>query len=341
MIIHPTASRTDVADLAANGCARRPEGTKTAAAFSAPAFSAPAFSEGETAWPVETSSTKIQSRTSRSLRKPRCGRSARSPATSSASPRCGLALRQVQGQDRARLHSRTARAARRQADPRHRDHPDPGRRRQDDDHGRARRRAQPDRQESDAVPARSQHGPVLRRQGRGGRRRLCPGRADGGHQPPFYRRYPRDRRRQQPARGDGRQPHLLRARTAHRSAPGQLAPRHRHERPGVALDRRLARRGRQRLSARGWVRHHRRLPGDGDFLPGDRPARPAAPAWQHRRRPDARAQAGDRRRGQGRRIDDRALEGRARPQPGADASSTTRSSSMAARSPTSPMAATR
>ncbi len=201
-----------------------------------------------------------------------------------------VALRQIQGQDRARLRPLAARPAERQADPGHRDHADPGRRRQDDDHGRARRRAQPDRQKGDAVPARGEHGPVLWRQGRGGRRRLCPGRADGGHQPPFHRRYPRDRRRQQPARGDGRQPRLLRARAAHRPAPGHLAPGDRHERPRSAHDDLLARRRRQRLSARGRVRHHRRLAGHGDLLPGDEPAGSAAPARQHHRRPDARAQ---------------------------------------------------
>ena len=41
----------------------------------------------------------------------------------------------------------------------------------------------------------------------------------------------------------------------------------RHERPGAALDRLVARRRRQRLPARGRLRHHRRLRGDGDLLP--------------------------------------------------------------------------
>ncbi len=78
-------------------------------------------------------------------------------------------------------------------------------------------------------------GPSFGDEGRRRRRRLRPGRADGGHQPPFHRRFPRDRRRQQPARGDGRQPHLLGQRARHRLAPGHLAPRPRHERPGAAL----------------------------------------------------------------------------------------------------------
>ena len=43
----------------------------------------------------------------------------------------------------------------RQADPGHGDHADAGRRGQDHDHGRPHRRAQPHRQEGDAVPARA------------------------------------------------------------------------------------------------------------------------------------------------------------------------------------------
>ena len=42
---------------------------------------------------------------------------------------------------------------------------------------------------------------------------------------------------------------------------------HRHERPGAARDRQLARRRRQRLPARGRLRHHRRLRGHGHPLP--------------------------------------------------------------------------
>ena len=50
--------------------------------------------------------------------------------------------------------------AERQADPGHRDHADAGRRGQDHDHGRPHRRAQPHRQEGDAVPARAVARPV-------------------------------------------------------------------------------------------------------------------------------------------------------------------------------------
>ena len=42
---------------------------------------------------------------------------------------------------------------------------------------------------------------------------------------------------------------------------------HGHERPRAALDRLLARRRRQRLPARGRLRHHGRVRGDGDLLP--------------------------------------------------------------------------
>ena len=77
-----------------------------------------------------------------------------------------------------------------------------------------------------------------------------PGRADGGHQPPFHRRLPCHRRRQQPARGADRQSCLLGQQARHRHPPRHLAPRRRHERPGAALDRHLARRRRQRLPAR-------------------------------------------------------------------------------------------
>ena len=56
--------------------------------------------------------------------------------------------------------------------------------------------------------------------------------------------------------------------------PRGLAPGHGHERSRAALDRVLARRRRQRLSARGRLRHHGRLRGDGDLLPGQGSRRP-------------------------------------------------------------------
>ena len=96
-----------------------------------------------------------------------------------------------------------------------------------------------------------------------------------------------------------RQPHLLGQRARHRQPPRRLAPRDRHERPRAALDRLLARRRRQRLPARGRLRHHGRLRGDGDLLPRQRSRRPQEAARQHHRRLYARPQAGARRRPQG------------------------------------------
>ncbi len=50
---------------------------------------------------------------------------------------------------------------------------------------------EPDRQAGRDLPARAVARPLLRHEGRRGRRRLRPGRADGGHQPPLHRRLPR------------------------------------------------------------------------------------------------------------------------------------------------------
>ena len=209
------------------------------------------------------------------------------------------ALRPLQGQGVDGLHQVAAKQAERQADPGLRDHADAGRRGQDHDHGRPHRRAQPHRQEGDAVPARAVARPVVRHEGRRRRRRLCPGRADGGHQSALHRRLPRHHLGEQPARRADRQSHLLGQCARHRRAPRRLAPRARHERPRAALDRLLARRRRQRLSARGRLRHHRRLRGDGDLLPRPRPRRSEEAARQHRRRLYARPQAGARQRPQG------------------------------------------
>ena len=81
-------------------------------------------------------------------------------------------------------------------------------------------------------------GPEFRHQGRCGRRRLCAGRADGGHEPPLHRRLPRHHHRPQPFVGADRQPHLLGQRARHRHPPRRLAARHGHERPGAARDHR-------------------------------------------------------------------------------------------------------
>ena len=62
--------------------------------------------------------------------------------------------------------------------------------------------------------------PCIRHQGRRGRRRLCAGCADGGHQPAFYWRYARYHRREQPSLRHAGQPHAAgqRARTSTRVA---------------------------------------------------------------------------------------------------------------------------
>ena len=208
----------------------------------------------------------------------------------------------------------------RQADPGHGDHADAGGRGQDHHHGRPR----PTRSTTSArrrccACASRRSGPSLRHEGRRRRRRLRPGRADGGHQPALHRRLPRHHVGAQSAVGADRQPHLLGQRARHRLAPRRLAPRHGHERPRAARDRLLARRRRQRLSARGRLRHHGRVRGDGDLLPRQGPRRPEGAARQHHRRLYARPQAGPRPRPQGPRRHDGAAEGRARAQPGADA----------------------
>ena len=77
-----------------------------------------------------------------------------------------------------------------------------------DHFGRARRRAQPSRAQSGAVHPRGVAGSRLRDQGRGGRRGLFAGRADGGHQPPLHRRLPRDHVGARAAVRDARQPSL-------------------------------------------------------------------------------------------------------------------------------------
>ena len=229
----------------------------------------------------------------------------------------------------------------RQADPRHRHQPDAGRRGQDDHDGRPRRRPEPHRQEGDRLHPRGLARAEFRRQGRCGRRRLCAGRADGGHEPPLHRRFPRHHHRAQSALGADRQPHLLGQRARHRHPPRRLAPRHGHERPRAARDHLLARRRRQRLSARGRLRHHRRLGSDGDPVPRHRPEGPARSASATSSSPTAATRR-------------RSMPATSRPTapwpccsrtPCSPTSCrrwrTTRPSCMAARSPTSRMAATR
>ena len=93
-------------------------------------------------------------------------------------------------------------------------------------------------------------GPGLRDQGRRGRRRLRPGRPDGGPEPALHRRHPRDRGGEQPARGDARGAHPARERARDRPALGRLAAVRRHQRPRAAQRRRRRRRPRERLRPR-------------------------------------------------------------------------------------------
>ena len=197
--------------------------------------------------------------------------------------------------------------------------PDAGGRRQDHDHGGPGRRAEPDRQEGGGLPARAFARAGLRHEGRRRRRRLRAGRADGGHQPAFHRRLPRDRRRQQPARRADRQPHPPRQRARHRRASRRVEARPRHERPRAARNHRRARRSGQRLSAPGRLRHRRGVRSDGDLLPVGVARRPQGAAGQDRRRLHARPEARPRARPAGARRDDGAAQGRAEAEPRADA----------------------
>ena len=169
------------------------------------------------------------------------------------------------------------------------------------------------------MPARTVARALLRHEGRGRRRRVRASRADGRHQPPLHRRLPRHHVGQQSPGGPARQPHLLGQRARHRPAPRRLAPRAGHERPSAAGDRQLARRRHQRLPARRRLRHHGCLGSDGHLLPRVRSRRSAAAPRQHHRRLHPRQEGRARRRSQGAGRHDRAPQGRALSQPGADA----------------------
>ena len=141
-----------------------------------------------------------------------------------------------------------------------------------------------------ALPARGLARARLRDQGRRGRRRLRPGRPDGGPEPPLHRRHPCDRRGEQPARSVARGAHPARQRAPDRPALDRLAALRRHQRPGAPERRRRRRRPRERLRPREWLRHHGRLRGDGDRRGRPRPARPPRAARRdHGRRTRSRA----------------------------------------------------
>ncbi len=102
-----------------------------------------------------------------------------------------------------------------------------------------------------------------------------------------------------------------------------------------------ARRHRQRLPARGRLRHRRRLGADGDLLPHRVMERPQEPPRRHRRRLHAGPETGHGARAAGARRDDGSAQGRARRRTSSRRSRTARRSCTAARSRTSRTAATR
>ena len=93
-----------------------------------------------------------------------------------------------------------------------------------------------------------------------------------------------DRRRQQPARRDARQPPPPGQRPGHRPAHGDLEAGRRPQRPGAARRRRRPRRRGERRPRGGRLRHRRRVRGHGDPLPRDLHRRPQAPPRRRRRR---------------------------------------------------------
>ena len=114
-----------------------------------------------------------------------------------------------------------ARAPRRRAGAGDGHDADAGGRGQVHHHGGAGRRLPAARQALDRGHARAVAGAVLRREGRGGRRRLRPGRAHGGHQPPLHGRLARGHGRPQPAGRHARQPPLPGQRARPRRAPAR------------------------------------------------------------------------------------------------------------------------
>ena len=113
-------------------------------------------------------------------------------------------LRPRGGEDRADCSRPAPRPSRRTPRLCHRGHSDQGRRRQDDHVDLARGRARNDRRARGPVPPGAVPRPRFRHQGRRHRWRPGPGDPDGVHQSPFHRRHPRDRGREQSARGDAR-----------------------------------------------------------------------------------------------------------------------------------------
>ncbi len=151
------------------------------------------------------------------------------------------AVRPLQGEDLALDPRTVGRPPRRQARHHHGDHADEGRRGQDHHVDLARAGHGEDRQGRDAVSPRAVDGPGLRDQGRRQRRRLRPGRPDGGDQPPLQRRLPRRPGRPQPPRGRPGRVDLPRQPARHRPGVRDLAEDPRRERSRASLRRRRPR----------------------------------------------------------------------------------------------------
>ena len=101
-------------------------------------------------------------------------------------------------------------------------------------------------------PARAVARTCVRRKRRRGRRRLCAGRPDGGHQPAFHRRHARHRRGQQPASPPWWITSIQQGNAAeHRPAPHHMETLHGYERPPAPQPhRRTRRKGRTARRAR-------------------------------------------------------------------------------------------
>ena len=156
------------------------------------------------------------------------------------------ALRRVRGQGEPRCHRGALGSTPGPLRGGHRHHPDPARRGQDDDDPRARPGHAPHLQARHHRHPPSLDGPDLRDQGRRRRRRLQPGRALRGAQPPPHRRHARgDRRAQHPVR-HARQPPPSRQRARHRPPQHHVASGARRQRPGPAQPRRRPRHRRGR-----------------------------------------------------------------------------------------------
>ncbi|TML23641.1 MAG: FAD-dependent oxidoreductase [Actinobacteria bacterium] len=220
------------------------------------------------------------------------------------------ALRGVQGEDRPLRPRAARRKGRRQARQRDRDHAYEGGRGEDDDRGLADAGPRNDRPEPRPLPARGVARAGLRNQGRRGGRRLCAGRTDGGPEPPLHRRHPRDRRGEQPPRGDARGARPARKRARDRSADDQLAPLRRHQRPRAPRHRDRARGEGERVRAADGLRHHGGLRGDGDRRGCARRLRSPCPSRRDHRRLDVRGRAGHSRAAEGRRCNGGPAQGR-------------------------------